>query len=33
MPGIYWIGGGGLQVKGGASIVTIATRSATRTLT
>ncbi len=24
MPGIYWIGGGGLSVKGGASIVTIA---------
>jgi Flp pilus assembly protein TadG len=25
MPGIYWIGGGGLSVKGGASIVTIGT--------
>ena len=25
MPGIYWIGGGGLTVKGGASIVTIGT--------
>ena len=27
MPGIYWIGGGGLDIGGGASIVTIATES------
>lgn len=27
MPGIYWIGGGGLDVRGGGSIVTIATES------
>ena len=27
MPGIYWIGGGGLIVKGGGSIVTIATET------
>jgi hypothetical protein len=27
MPGIYWIGGGGLIVKGGGSIVTIATEA------
>lgn len=27
MPGIYWIGGGGLVVKGDASIVTIATET------
>ncbi len=33
MPGIYWIGGGGLDIGGGASIVTIATESqATPTL-
>jgi hypothetical protein len=27
MPGIYWIGGGGLVVKGGASIMTVATEA------
>jgi len=27
MPGIYWIGGGGLQVKGGASIMSVATEA------
>ena len=27
MPGIYWIGGGGLDIGGGASIVTIGTES------
>jgi Flp pilus assembly protein TadG len=27
MPGIYWIGGGGLDIGGGASIVTIATEA------
>jgi hypothetical protein len=27
MPGIYWIGGGGLQVKGGGSIFSIATET------
>jgi putative Flp pilus-assembly TadE/G-like protein len=27
MPGIYWIGGGGLIVKGGGSIVTVATEA------
>jgi hypothetical protein len=30
MPGIYWIGGGGLSVKGGGSIVTIATEADAR---
>ena len=27
MPGIYWLGGGGLDIGGGGSIVTIGTES------
>jgi Flp pilus assembly protein TadG len=30
MPGVYWIGGGGLDIGGGASIVTIGTESDAR---
>jgi hypothetical protein len=33
MPGIYWIGGGGLDIGGGGSVITIATESGASTST